>query len=249
MVDLSVFKPGTYESLWFLITVGKGKKAKQLIIGNVYKPPKAIFSEVMSIHSSILLKIKKDKLLNKCKLIVTSDFNIDISLSGVNDNVNEYLNSHFQFGLHPLITLPTRVTDTSSTVLDHIFVKPLPPDCISAVLQIRISDHFPTIFSDSTILTTLSGIPRKIRKINKDTIPAFVSLLKGINYFFDEEQPKESFDSFFNSIDAASDLALPELTIKGKKQKTLLAPWITKGILVSSRNKHKLFVTRKKKSL
>ena len=191
MVDLSVFKPGTYESLWFLITVGKGKKAKQLIIGNVYKPPKAIFSEVMSTLSSALLKIKNDKLLNKCKLIVTSDFNIDISLGGVNDNVNEYLNSHFQFGLHPLITLPTRVTDTSSTVLDHIFVKPLPPDCISAVLQIRISDHFATVFSDSTILTTLSGIPRKIRKINKDTIPAFVSLLKGINYFFDEEQPKE----------------------------------------------------------
>ena len=71
-------------------------------------------------------------------------------------------------------------------------------------------------------------------------------MLKGSQYFFSETQPEESFNSFFSTLSAASDLAFPEIIVNPKRPKTILAPWVTSGIITSSRNKNKLFNLRQK---
>lgn len=51
--------------------------------------------------------------------IVFSDFNID--LLKFNDNtVQELCNVMYSFSLFPMITKPTRTTETTATLIDHI---------------------------------------------------------------------------------------------------------------------------------
>ena len=61
--------------------------------------------------------------------------------------VNTYLNSLFQNNFIPCITLPTRITYHSATLLDHIFIKCpkklIQNKCSSGNFIADLSDHLP----------------------------------------------------------------------------------------------------------
>ena len=52
--------------------------------------------------------------------------------------------------------------------------------------------------------------------------------------------PDEAYNIFLNKFQLIYDQAFPATKIK-LKTKTLLSPWITKGLLKSSKTKHKLY--------
>jgi hypothetical protein len=49
------------------------------------------------------------------------DFNIDLLKINENPAVKEYFENLITLGMYPEITLPTRITDTSATLIDNIF--------------------------------------------------------------------------------------------------------------------------------
>ena len=57
--------------------------------------------------SSLLLNLSK----SKSTIILTGDFNIDLLRMKERPIFREYLESMLSFGLTPLLTLPTRITD------------------------------------------------------------------------------------------------------------------------------------------
>ena len=61
--------------------------------------------------------------------------------------VNCYLNNFFENNFIPCITLPTRITHHSATLIDHIFIKTpkklLQNKCSSGNLIVDIADHLP----------------------------------------------------------------------------------------------------------
>ena len=59
-----------------------------------------------------------------------------------NNHVDDFLNMLMSFSLLPLITKPTRVTETASTIIDNIFnnSQPFPS---SGIIISDLSDHFP----------------------------------------------------------------------------------------------------------
>ena len=237
--NLSHFEKGVYESIWIKIIINK---KDYLLLGNIYRPntpPLGNSIRATQIHASILDKIKLDKSLRKGKIIICSDFNLDIA-NVDNINSNNYLDLHFQHGLIPLITLSAHTTTTSARVIDHIFVKQPPTDAFSGVLQIQISDHLPTIYSDPTILTSDVEAPLARPLVNKVTIASYLKLLKKVTFLFNGE-PEHDFNHFFELVTAAGDLAFPLTSPKSNKRKNRNQPWITKGILVSIRRKHSLF--------
>ena len=136
--DLSEFIPGVYESLWIKLKPNSIKSTKSIILGNVYRPnsaPKANITLALSTHFSILEKIKRNKAHKGCKIIVASDFNIDLLTFATNVTSLEYINSHFAKGLIPVISLSAHITATSAKVIDHIFVCDPPPPYKTGVLK------------------------------------------------------------------------------------------------------------------
>ena len=123
------------EAPWVEISL---PNAKPFLICTVYRPPSSNsewidqFEEELSIAQATGLEV-----------ILMGDFNID-------DTVNS--NKKWQhlidlFDLFQMIREPTRVTETTSTIIDHVYTSH--PDNIieSFVSPYSISDHFPVCFT------------------------------------------------------------------------------------------------------
>lgn len=77
---------------------------------------------------------------------VTGDININI-MDRRDNLVNEYLNLMAINGYMSLVNKPTRVTRTSSSCLDHMFVGPnVTEDFLTFIATTAISDHYSVIF-------------------------------------------------------------------------------------------------------
>ena len=124
----------------FFIEVIRGNNRKNELIGVVYRPPGGDTMEFIKEIDQILSKIKG---LNA---YIMGDFNIDILKSSSHRPTDEYLQGFYARGLYPLISLPTRITDVSATLIDNIWTNNIEASIESGLVTVRISDHLP-IFS------------------------------------------------------------------------------------------------------
>ena len=63
----------------------------------------------------------------------------------------------FSSSFYPLILRPTRITSTSATLIDNIFVNSLEDNFTSGLLLTNISDHLPIFQITTTIANTVGG--------------------------------------------------------------------------------------------
>ena len=69
----------------------------------------------------------------------------DINLLNYENHIptSDFLNTFFANHLQPLILQPTRVTDSTSTLIENIFSIDITSKVTSGNILIQISDHFP----------------------------------------------------------------------------------------------------------
>ena len=80
-------------------------------------------------------------------IIIFGDFNANLR----NPSETTLLNLCASYGLSQVVKYPTHVTETTTTLLDHIFVSCTRNVSEISVPKFNISDHYPTgISSDST---------------------------------------------------------------------------------------------------
>ena len=241
LAEQSIFLPGTYESIWAKVKPGKGSRS--VIIASIYRPetpPRANLELALVTHLAIIDSIKKDKKLRNCKIIITSDFNLDLCDYSKKQPVTNYVDSQFSRGLVPIITKSAHFTNSSARVIDHIFISDPPTNYKCGIIRAKISDHLPTFLSDPSILSDPIKQPEPIRKVNKSTISAYCKLLSDVN-FSNSMNPKVAFDNFFGIITSAAELSFPLVTPKKLSKKQRFTPWMTTGLLISSATKNKLY--------
>ena len=89
-----------------------------------------------------LLQPLIDKLATENKNIVfLGDFNVDLLHYESNNPTREFLDLMFSASLTPQITVPTRLTVRSKTLIDNIFTNSVEENTISGNLECCISDH------------------------------------------------------------------------------------------------------------
>ena len=71
------------------------------------------------------------------------DFNFDLLNYATDNNTFEFLNTIVESGFLPLIHQPTRITEATGTLIDHIFSNNFEHETLSGNLLIKISDHLP----------------------------------------------------------------------------------------------------------
>ena len=140
--------------------------------------------------------------------------------------------------LLPQVILPTRITESSQTLIDNIFTTTFARNCISGNILHSISDHLPQFFCVSSESLTHGGsesLPKTYanwskfhnEEFNRD----FCSLewreilsLEGGNIDI-------SFDAFLSKVNSFVDRHVPTATLTKKQHNK--KPWITSGILKS----------------
>ena len=205
-------------------------------------------SLAISTHTSIISKIKTNKQHSKCSIEIVSDFNIDLHKFQEHEKTNDYLETLFSFGLLPVITKPTRISPSTSTLIDHIFVSNQSRLHNAGIILTHLSDHYPIFYIDQTSSPRPRPKPFKTRKINQETQSNFNNLLKNTSFvnISNQTDPERAFSDFFNICNSATEVSFPEITVFPKQSRLCHSPWMSTGLLISSKTKQKLFSKKTK---
>ena len=172
--EISIFEPYIFESQFIKL---KTSKTKFTIIGNIYRPntaPLASSTRFNEILANILTTIKTDPVLKKADDVqLIGDTNLNVLNFKTHYDTRAYLDTLINFNQLPLITLPTRVTDTSATVIDHICTSHRTDFYDAGIILSSLSDHFPFFYIKHTYGQKAPPKWIKSRKINNVTIPGF----------------------------------------------------------------------------
>ena len=80
-------------------------------------------------------------------IIIGTDQNFDYLKVNEHKNTSDLLNVVFTAGILPTVSRPTRITHTSATVIDNLYIKCQDYGNIhSRIIKSDISDHFPIIY-------------------------------------------------------------------------------------------------------
>ena len=212
---------------------------KEFIVGGIYRHPSGDIEHFNSALNKSLKKIKDNTIA-----ITLGDININL----INDdhlNVSTYLSNYFQKNFIPCITVPTRITDHSATLIDHIFIK-LPPKliqnkCSSGNLVTDISDHLPNFTFLDLKTPTIKKRPY-IRLFTENNKRIFAEkLLTEAPLINDNDllDPDKVYDIFLKKYLYLLNKYFPLVRMSKRCLKD--KPHITNGIKVSIRHKNKLF--------
>ena len=224
----------------------KNKSNNDFIIANIYRLPKQkkenyeTFNHEFSELFHNLEKISRD-------IILCGDFNIDLLKLKVVPNINEFFDNMLAFGLIPKITLPTRFSTKSSTLIDNVFCKLTKnfSETTAGVITYNLSDHLPyfvTLDYLSTKETKKNYVT--IQKYDEENIEKCISDFKSSSIHIEIDELSDPNDCVIKLQDVIIDMKnkyFPIRKINFNKYKHKKQRWMTQGILHSIKFRDKLY--------
>ena len=125
------------ESCWINIRMAY---TKNINVGIVYRPP-PVQHEWIACFESQLSKVR----ILKTHLIIMGDFNVNLCSNSYHSV--ELLELMHSFNLKQIIGEPTRVTASTATLLDHVYVSNEDFVLEHHVPKLSLSDHYPTVLT------------------------------------------------------------------------------------------------------
>ena len=228
------------------IEILNDNKTKNIILNVTYRPPEGDLNFCEQYFRDFLTKTTKCK-TNK-NVVLAGDFNIDVLNFNNNKAIQNFVNLMFEFGMVLTTNKPTRITTHSISAIDHIITNCVVNDSIfkSGIIKTDISDHFPMFFSfkinkQSSKNDQEDDFNYK-REFNNVSLNLFKTKLKEVNWDILKtyKDVDKAYNKFFEIFISIYDSAFPKQKIK-IKTKRISSPWITKGILKSSKQKQRLY--------
>ncbi|XP_072017060.1 uncharacterized protein [Amphiura filiformis] len=217
------------ENLWLEILL---PKTKPIFFGVFYRPPDD--TKFLTYFEDSISKIRSD-----CEMIIMGDINIDCFKKEVS-LFKDYLHILNLFDLRQLITTATRITDTTSTCIDHILTNNPEKMCQSGTISIGLSDHL-LIFCTRKAVRGQVGQHRviNIRSTKNYSKDIFLSKLSSINWssVYKCTDVNHAWDLFSTILLKIIDDIAP---MKQIRLKSRTEPWMDDTILDSIRTRDQL---------
>ena len=147
------------EDLWLNVCLGNIAE-KKIIIGTVYRHPTTSIEDFYKALSYVMNKI----IMRKDVFYQLRYLNTDIFPTKLTPGSSTYIDSLNSFGLVPIVTIPTRVTDTTSTIIDHIITNDT-----SRVIKPGVIRHDSKAFDHYVIFCSIFGFSISPLKVNYQT--------------------------------------------------------------------------------
>ena len=149
-----------------------------------------------------------------------------------------------------IIDIPTRVTCTSSRVLDHIITNENCRVIRLIVIDYLITDHFPIMATIDKKFVTKNASQKFVRSFKYfDPVKYNYNLQSQFNQFLPqlhtvtENDFNNKFEKFYSIIKLTIENHAPLKRLSRKQQRLKNKPWITKSLLISIKKKQKLHKT------
>ena len=239
-LDKIVYKSKELESV-FIEIINPGRK--NIVIGCIYRHPSMELEEFNDEFLSVLMENigKEEK-----NIFLLGDFNVDL-MNSFDNPTAQFFDTITSNMIVPHITCPTRVTTTTSTLIDNIFSNSLNFfDGISGNLTSKISDHYAQFLiipkNCHKILTKHNLYKRDTKNVDREN---FILDLLGIDWQetidIEKDNPNHSFNQFETKLNKLIDKYMPIKKLTKSEIKQQLKPWITLGIRNSMRRRDKIY--------
>ena len=235
--DLSV-SDVDFETIWIEID---NPQSKNILCCCAYRHPSSDISKFTDHLQDTLSTIAdEDKIVH-----IMGDFNIDLLNYGDHTLTNEFINLMFSAHFMPSILHPTRITDTSSTLIDNIFLNnTTDSDIISGNLLSMISDHLPQFAirkGNAPDYKNMSYFAHDYRQFNERNFMSDYAEFD-VSYLNDENTDLDAkFDTFLLNLHILIEKHCPEKKLNKKMMKLRDKPWINFQILKMMKIRDKLF--------
>ena len=88
---------------------------RNVVIGVVYRPPSGNLALLNEQMTQVLAKV------GRTETYIMGDYNVDLLKSVSHQRTSDFLEGFYAGGFYPLVSLPTRITDTTATLIDNIW--------------------------------------------------------------------------------------------------------------------------------
>ena len=215
------------------------KHKPNILIGCIYRHPGADLALFTNELENVINQLNQ----NNMQILLLGDFNIDLMKYGQHPPTEEYLDMIHSYNLLPLITKPTRITDHTSSLIDHIYTNSIQHNVTAGILVADVSDHLP-IFCITDLNPSRKNTSYYMRDYSQLDKEQYLKELESIPWSNLTQNDKSLNDRTANLIDAITDVVNKHAPLKlasNRKMKKLSKPWLTKGILKSIKTKQKLY--------
>ena len=236
--DLSI----TWEDIESLSVEILNSQTRNIIFNVIYRSPNGD----LNVFETFFKKILSDSTTVNKTFFLAGDFNINLLDFETNKKVQSFVNLMFEFSMIPTINKPTRVTKHTATAMDNVITNcSLNSDFKSAIVKTDLFDHFPIIFINELmrVPTPADDMENCVHKqdFTENAFNCFKQALFETSWdsVKNLKQPNEAY----NNLEIFTELYEEYFPIRKIKikPKRALSPWITNGIVKSSKRKQKLY--------
>ena len=204
-----------------------------MTIAGIYRHPNSNYEPIKKLISLLSKNFKN--------LIVLGDINVN--LLAETKSTDEYINTIHVNNYISHINHPTRVTEHSKSVIDHIYTKGTVINKMkiyAGILMNDISDHYATFLTIQKA-KYLKKENRKTRIFSTNNINKYNDYLEETNWnnINITENINSSCIKMTKIIAECYNKAFPEITLSIKISKS--KPWISKGLIKCSKEKNRLY--------
>lgn len=224
------------------------KNNNDVILLTIYRAPVGNFQVFITKLDEILSSLFSVRV----NFILCGDFNVDYLVESTQKKLlNSLLTS---FDMMHVVNFPTRITHSTSTAIDNIFINNSKRQSFTIVpIANGLSDHDAQVLNINYNLHNLKGLTGKVRfrQINKYTLDQLKSSLgkETWDLLMNENDPNKQYNIFLQIVllhfEACCPLKVSSLPRKSKQQNA----WLTKGIVTSCNTKRILYLKARETGL
>ena len=216
-------------------------KNRNIIVGVIYRSHTSIDCFNADIDSIFQILAKENKIH-----YLLRDFNIDLLKDETHRPTSDFLDLIYSYHLVPTILKPTRITETSATIIDNIITNSN-ENIKTGIIVTDITDHFPTVYyKNSNMFKQKSTTADKhvYKRIHSDDhVAKFKNSLSSVNWsgILNGVDANSDYDNFIKKFTEVYDECIPLKKSKINRKTIPQSPWITKGLLKSINVKNRLY--------
>ena len=225
------------ESCWAEIITNNNKP--NIIIGCIYRHPSANMPSFTQELQNIIKSLNN----RKQHVYIIGDVNVNFLKYNEHANTEDYLNMLYSNNFLPLITKPTRLTDHSSTLIDHIYTNAPIENTTSGIALADISDHLP-VFCICNAPTSKNKHITYYRDYSNFCKEQYLADISQINWPDLCSTSTDLHEITCACMNKVKDIVNKHAHLKkatNSKMKQLNKPWLTQGLLKSIKRKQKMY--------
>jgi exonuclease III len=253
---LDVVSESNLDGEFLFVKILKCKRSnKTILLGNVYRSP----SRRPTQFNDLLVNICRNLERHHTKhILLLGDFNIDLIKHDKDINSQDLLETTSNHGFIQVISKPTRVTDHSATLIDHIYSNKVNNVVSSSVVTLDISDHLAcqvTISLDQSHDCSSRYTPphldqevQEFRMVNEANHARFKHLIDEETWVIPEGLEAEAqYEFLLDTYTSLYNTAYPLRTnrVRRKNERVKPSPWILPWLEDACNRKnllHKAFI-------